>query len=120
MVDYPARGTIFDLLELHGISWVNYNNLPPARIGWRRLSHAHGLAYLRMLGAVLAGLVPGLADSMLSKLQVTADLYPLGLLRSLRHLGRQLWSADTGPATYEQLGFRAASHDGRPTPGRTS
>ena len=58
MIDYPAKGTIFDLLELHGISWTNYYRLPPGRIGWRRLSHAHGLNYLRVLGAALAGLVP--------------------------------------------------------------
>ena len=95
MIDYPAKGTIFDLLELHGLSWTNYYGLPPGRIGWRRLSHAHGLNYLRVLGAALAGLVPGLADSLLSKLQVTADLYPLGLLRSLRHLApvSSFWAA---------------------------
>ena len=95
MIDYPAKGTIFDLLELHGISWRNYYGLPPGRIGWRRLSHAHGLNYLRVLGAALAGLVPGLADSMLSKLQVTADLYPLGLLRSVSHLApmSRFWAA---------------------------
>jgi phospholipase C len=86
MIDRPATGTIFDLLEAHGISWVNYHQLSPARIGWRRLSHAHGLNFLRLLGGLVAGLFPRLIPTMTAKLQVTADLYPLGLFRSVRHL----------------------------------
>jgi phospholipase C len=86
MIDYPANGTIFDLLTAHEISWANYHIIVPARIGWRRISHARGLNFLRPLGGVIAALVPGLADGMLAKLQVTADLYPLGLLRSVNHV----------------------------------
>ena len=58
MIDYPAKGTIFDLLTAHGISWANYHMLSPARFGWRRLSHAHGLRLLRLLGGVVAAFVP--------------------------------------------------------------
>ena len=125
MIDYPAKGTIFDLLELHGISWRNYHSLPPGRIGWRRLSHAHGLNYLRVLGAALAGLVPRPGRLELSKLQVTADLYPLGLLRSLGHLApdepllgatRRRAAAGgqhRGPRLPPVLGGEPAGHRGR-------
>ena len=86
MIDYPATGTIFDLLSAHGISWVNYHHLSPIRVAWRRLSHAWGLNFLRVLGALLAGLFPQLIPAVQSKLQATADLYPLGFVRSVNHL----------------------------------
>jgi len=86
MVDYPAAGTIFDLLSAHGISWANYHHVTPLRINWRRVSHAWGLNFLRVLGAVLASLFPQLIPVMESKMQTTADLYPLGMLRSINHL----------------------------------
>jgi phospholipase C len=86
MADYPAKGTIFDLLAAHGISWANYHQLSPIRVRWRRLSHAWGLNYLRILGALIAGIFPQLIPAVESKLQATADLYPLGLLRSANHL----------------------------------
>ena len=86
MIDYPASGTIFDHLSAHGISWVNYHHLPPRTISSRRLAHVAGLRYLRLLAGALAAVVPRLIGTVTSKLQVTADLYPLGLLRSLNHL----------------------------------
>jgi phospholipase C len=86
MIDYPANGTIFDLLSAHGISWANYHHLSPIRVNWRRLSHAWGLNFLRTLGALVAALFPQLIPALISKLQATADLYPLGFLRSVNHL----------------------------------
>ncbi|HEV2373800.1 MAG TPA: alkaline phosphatase family protein [Streptosporangiaceae bacterium] len=86
MVDHPARGTIFDLLEAHGITWVNYHHLTPVQVHWRRLSRLRGLNWLRALGAVLAGVFPQFVPSVQSKLQTTASLYPLGFLRSVNHL----------------------------------
>jgi phospholipase C len=86
MVDYPAAGTIFDLLSAHGISWANYHHVTAVRINWRRLSRAWGLNFLRVLGALLASLFPQLIPVMESKMQTTADLYPLGMLRSVNHL----------------------------------
>lgn len=86
MVDYPAAGTIFDLLSAHGITWANYHHVTPLRINWRRLSHAWGLNFLRVLGALLASLFPQLIPVMESKMQTTADLYPLGMLRAINHL----------------------------------
>ena len=86
MIDYPAKGTIFDLLSAHEISWANYHLISPARFGWRLLSHARGLGPLRLLGGATASLVPAAVTALLAKLQVTADLYPLGLLRTLNHV----------------------------------
>jgi phospholipase C len=86
MIDYPANGTIFDHLSAHGISWANYHHLPPRQLGFRRLAHASGLQYVRLLAGGIAAMVPRLRTMVESKLQVTADLYPLGLLRSLNHL----------------------------------
>ncbi len=95
MIDYPANGTIFDLLSAHGISWANYHHLSPVRVNWRRLSHAWGLNFLRTLGALLAALFPQLVPALVSKLQATADLYPLGFLRSVNHLRpiSEFWQA---------------------------
>jgi len=86
MADYPAKGTIFDLLAAHGISWANYHHISPVRVNWRRLSHAWGLNFFRVLGALIAALFPQLIPAVQSKLQATADMYPLGFLRSVNHL----------------------------------
>src|SRR5262252_8343165 len=86
MADYPAAGTIFDLLGAHGISWANYHHIAPVRVNWRRLSHAWGLNFFRVLGALLAAVFPQLIPAVQSKLQATADMYPLGFVRSVNHL----------------------------------
>ncbi len=86
MIDYPASGTIFDHLSAHGISWLNYHQLPPLTVGFRRLAHASALRYLRLLAGALAAAIPQLIETVTSKLHVTADLYPLGFLRSVNHL----------------------------------
>jgi phospholipase C len=86
MIDYPAKGTIFDLLTAHKISWKNYHIIAPSRFRWLRLAHAHGFRLLRLLGGVVAAFVPAAVPALLSKLQVTADLYPLGLLRTINHV----------------------------------
>ena len=95
MIDRPPHGTIFDHLSAHGISWANYHQLSPARISLRRLTHVSGLQWLRVLTGALAGIGPALFRSVTSKLQVTADLFPLDLLRSLRHVRpmADFWSA---------------------------
>jgi phospholipase C len=86
MADYPASGTIFDLLSAHGISWVNYHHLSSVRMNWRLLSRASGLKFLRVLGTLTAAIFPQLIPALESKLQTTAGLYPLGFLRSINHL----------------------------------
>ncbi len=85
MVDYPRSGTIFDLLDRHGISWVNYHHTA----GWRAvLKHLFpaGLRGLRSLKLALANLFPSIVRDAQKNMQFSADLYPLGLWRCLRHL----------------------------------
>jgi phospholipase C len=86
MMDYPDAGTIFDLLTAHGISWANYHNVPAWQINLKRILRARGVNFFRLIGALLAGLFPQLMQSVESKVQATADLYPLGTLRSINHL----------------------------------
>lgn len=86
LFDYPEAGTIFDLLGAHHISWVNYHNVAPLRIHLRRLLTSRGMNVLRILAAVFSGVFPALRRELHTKLQATADLYPLGALRSINHL----------------------------------
>jgi phospholipase C len=86
LIDYPESGTIFDHLSAHDISWVNYHHISALRIRWRWIAHARGLRYLRLLGGAIAGIFPRLLPVLQSKVQATADLYPLGFLRSVNHL----------------------------------
>ncbi len=73
MADYPAGGTIFDLLTAHKITWN----------------------FFRAIAGLVAALLPQLIPAVQSKLQATADLYPLGFLRSVNHLRsiNQFWRA---------------------------
>jgi phospholipase C len=86
MIDSPANGTIFDHLSAHGISWANYHQMSPVRISFRRLAHARGLRYLRLLAGAVAGLFPQLLRAVEGKVQVTADLFALDFLSSVNHV----------------------------------
>jgi len=86
MADYPKAGTIFDLLTAHDKSWVNYHNVPRWKINARRILHPAGMNLFRAIGAISASVFPSLWKAVQSKLQATADLYPLGTLRSINHL----------------------------------
>src|SRR6266567_7235579 len=39
LLDYPAAGTILDLLSRYGISWVNYHSVSGDQSAFRRLAH---------------------------------------------------------------------------------
>ncbi|HSZ39342.1 MAG TPA: alkaline phosphatase family protein [Trebonia sp.] len=85
LVDYPEAGTVFDLLSRNDISWVNYHNVNQASVVLKRLLGTPGLVVLRRLASVGRWL-PGVADSVRGNKSFTADLYPLGLARCMRHL----------------------------------
>jgi len=95
MVDYPASGTVFDLLTAHGITWTNYHQLPQVLANWRLLSRASVLNFFRLLGGLVAATIPQLIPVLESKAQTTAGVYPLGLLRSINHVRpmSHFWSA---------------------------
>ncbi len=85
LVDYPDNGTVFDLLGEHGISWVNYHNVSRYGVILRRSAGGRGLTALRRLLSLGHSFQPVVQAARGNK-SFTADLYPLGLARSLNHL----------------------------------
>ncbi len=84
-LDYPPNGTVFDLLTRYGISWVNYHSVGHLKAVLKRVAGRHGLRAGRWLSRLLRPLRQESTDAK-SFLAFTADAYPLGLLRYLRHL----------------------------------
>jgi len=84
LVDYPEAGTIFDMLTKHDISWTNYHNVNPAKVVLTRALGSRGLVALRRL-AQLGRWLPGVTNAVRGNKSFTADLYPLGLARCIRH-----------------------------------
>jgi phospholipase C len=85
LIDYPEAGTIFDALDTHRISWVNYHNVRPAKILLKRVLGPFGLIALRRL-CQLGRWLPGVVSSVRGNKSFTADLFPLGFARCVRHL----------------------------------
>jgi phospholipase C len=85
LVDYPPAGTIFDRLDASGISWVNYHSVWPVKVIAKHLLGTPGLIAARKLLS-LTRFIPPLARTMIGSKSFTAELYPLGLRRCLRHL----------------------------------
>jgi phospholipase C len=87
MVDYPRTGTIFDMLDRYGVTWVNYHHVRGAKVWARRV---FGVSAGRRAGraAWLAAVnfVPRALKVGLENLQFTSDIYPLGAWRCWRHL----------------------------------
>jgi phospholipase C len=99
LVDYPAAGTIFDALTSNGIFWVNYHNVHPAAVLLRRLLGTGGLVALRRLAQVGRWL-PGVANAVRGNKSFTADIFPLGFARCVRHLrNTQRFFADAAAGT---------------------
>jgi phospholipase C len=85
LVDYPPGGTIFDALTSAGISWVNYHNVSPVSVIFKRLLGGRFLTAARRV-AQIGRWLPKVAGATAGNKSFTADLYPLGLARALRHL----------------------------------
>ncbi len=99
LVDYPEAGTIFDPLTVHDISWRNYHNVRPAKAILKRLLGTPGLVALRRL-AQLGRWLPSVMNAVRGNKSFTADLYPLGLARYIRHTGTtQRFFADAAAGT---------------------
>jgi phospholipase C len=85
LLDYPATGTIFDLLTRNGISWVNYH--PVARDQsrfWRYARYRQRMAR-RRIHASLHG-VRGVPGDVHKDMQFTADIFPVGIARYMEHI----------------------------------
>src|SRR5579871_742356 len=88
-VDYPPNGTIFDALTHHGVTWTDYHSVTGIKpllthmTGWH--GHRAGRAAWRRAEGAIRRVDDG-GERAKSYLQFTADAFPLGLARYLRHL----------------------------------
>jgi phospholipase C len=117
MVDYPEGGTIFDLLARNRIPWSNYHHTTGWKVILKRLLGGVGLRSFRGLALLATRLFPSLLSAVQGNIQFTADLYPLGLLRSIQHLRSidRFW-ADAAAGTLPAVSivdpdFRASSEE---------
>ena len=85
LADYPANGTIFDLLTRHGISWVDYHPVAGGRSKLRR-AFRHRTKALRRRLRTLRRLAPSGLTGLQKDMQFTADVYPLGIARYMLHV----------------------------------
>jgi phospholipase C len=85
IVDYPPAGTVFDMLGSHGISWANYHHVRRYTVTLRRVFGGDALTSLRRLVSLGTWLRP-MTEAFRGNKTFTADLYPLGLARCVRHL----------------------------------
>ncbi|HET9075988.1 MAG TPA: alkaline phosphatase family protein [Acidimicrobiales bacterium] len=85
IVDYPSTGTVFDLLNRHGISWVNYHHVPPLQL-LRRQTGSRGTRMGKLALSGLGGLWSRLDHRVRGEIRCTANVYPLGFFRTLGHL----------------------------------
>jgi hypothetical protein len=86
IIDYPRTGTIFDLLNRHGIGWINYHHVPGLHLIGKRLAGQGGVRGVRALTLLARQLLPGIEAHVRGELLCTANLYPLGLARTIGHL----------------------------------
>ena len=86
VIDYPRTGTVFDLLDRHEIPWVNYHHVSTSGTLAKRALGSAGLRTGRAVRLGAAGLFGHRLKTGLQNMQFTADLYPLGIWRCLRHL----------------------------------
>ena len=85
LLDYPPAGTIFDLLDAHDISWANYHPVPADQSKLRRYArHERRMANRRLLAARRS--LSWAGGSVQKDLQFTADIFPMGIRRYLRHV----------------------------------
>ncbi|HET9187154.1 MAG TPA: alkaline phosphatase family protein [Acidothermaceae bacterium] len=86
IVDYPRSGTIFDLLNRHRISWANYHHVPHGRLLRKRWAGGGVLRLTRSLKLAAGHLLPFVEHRVRGDIDCTANLYPLGLFRTISHL----------------------------------
>ena len=87
LLDYPAAGTIFDMLTRHGISWANYHPVgdDKPRSRWRRYTrHRRKIARRRLHS--LGRFLPGVAENVEKDIKFTADVFPLGIGRCMQRI----------------------------------
>jgi phospholipase C len=120
MLDHPANGTIFDVLNRHRISWVDYHPVAHWRPVLSRLAGERGIRAGRRLRWSLRSSVArirGAEGEAKAYLQFTADAYPSGLLHYVRHVRSiERFEADAAAGTLPAVSivdpdFRATSEE---------
>jgi phospholipase C len=85
LLDYPPAGTIFDMLTRQGISWANYHPVAGEQDRWRRYArHRRKTARRRLMS--LGRSFPAVTEGVQKDIQFTADVFPLGIGRYMRHV----------------------------------
>jgi phospholipase C len=87
--DRPPAGTVFDLLEAAGLAWGDYHPVPHRPHLAKRVLGVHGLRAGRALRHQVEGRrgrARRAEDEAKSVLRFTADAYPLGLAKYVRHV----------------------------------
>ena len=99
LLDYPPAGTVFDLLTEHGISWANYHPVAAEQPRWRHYArHTRKMARRRLTSAGRD--LPAVTHGVHKDIQFTADVFPLGIGRYMRHIrGLDQFFADAANGT---------------------
>jgi phospholipase C len=98
LLDQPPGGTIFDLLSDHGISWVNYHAAAGQSQFGNYLRYKRRMARRRLQS--IRRSLPGAAGGMKKDIQFTADVFPVGIGRYMRHVhGTDQFFADADNGT---------------------
>jgi phospholipase C len=85
LADYPANGTIFDVLSRHNVSWVNYHPVAGSQTRYGRALR-HRTKALRRRLRTLRRVAPGSLTGLQKDIQFTGDIYPLGIARYMLHV----------------------------------
>lgn len=98
MIDYPSTGLIFDLLDRNGVSWVNYHHSRTFVAILKRAFGVRGLLTARGVGLLASSVFPSIMKEGTDNLQFTADIYPIGLFRTIGHLRniKSFWADAAG------------------------
>ena len=82
IIDHPPGGTIFDVLDRERISWANYHHVPPVSMRNKQL----GSRTRRVATLALSQVLPTVDRTLRGEVRCTANVFPLGLLRTATHL----------------------------------
>jgi phospholipase C len=86
LLDYPAAGTIFDMLSQHGIAWTNYHPTTGDHHHSRVRRYAsYRRRTVRRRASWLSRHFKNASD-MQKDIVFTADLYPMGIARHVLHV----------------------------------
>ncbi len=86
IIDYPRTGTIFDVLNRYSIRWLNYHHVTSRRLLHTRMAGRVGLRWARGLKLAAGQFLPTVKHLARGEIVATANLYPLGLWRTVSHL----------------------------------